>query len=72
LHGSMVTDGARFTWEIKCSIVMEKAAFNKKQTVLNSKLKLHVRKKPVKCYIWSIAVCGAETVILQYSATFGV
>jgi hypothetical protein len=27
----------------------------------SSKLELHVRKKSVKCYIWSTALCGAET-----------
>jgi hypothetical protein len=37
-----------------------KAAFNKK-TLFTSKLDLHLSKKLVKCYIWSIALCGAET-----------
>jgi hypothetical protein len=37
---------------------MAKAAFNKKRT---STLDLEVRKKLVKCYIWSIALYGAET-----------
>jgi hypothetical protein len=35
-------------------IVMALAAFNKK-TPSNRKLGLYLRKKPVKCYIWSIA-----------------
>jgi hypothetical protein len=39
---------------------MAKAGFNKK-TLSNSTLDLHLRKKLVKCYIWSIALCGAET-----------
>jgi hypothetical protein len=38
---------------------MAKAAFNKKKTPFTSKLDLHLRKKLVKCYIWSIALCGA-------------
>jgi hypothetical protein len=38
---------------------MAKAAFNKK--TLTSKLDLNLRKKLVKCYIWSIALYGAET-----------
>jgi len=37
-----------------------KAAFNKKTPLFNSKLDLNLRKKPVKCYIWSTAVCGTE------------
>jgi hypothetical protein len=35
---------------------MAKAAFNKKKTLLTSKLDLELRKKLVKCYIWSIAL----------------
>ena len=40
-------------------IVVEKAAFNKKK-VSTSKLDLNLRKKLVKCYIWSVALCGTE------------
>jgi hypothetical protein len=51
---------ARCTSEIKSRIVMAKAAFNKKNPLLTSKLDLNLRKKLVKCYIWSIALYGAE------------
>jgi hypothetical protein len=40
---------------------MAKAAFNKKKNLFTSKLDLNLRKKLVKCYIWSIALYGAET-----------
>jgi hypothetical protein len=40
---------------------MAKAAFNKKKTLFTSKLDLNLRKKLVKCYIWSTAFYGAET-----------
>jgi hypothetical protein len=40
---------------------MAKAAFNKKGTLFTSTLDLKLRKKLVKCYIWSIALYGAET-----------
>ena len=40
---------------------MAKAAFNKKKTLYTSTLNLNLRKKLVKCYIWSIALCGAES-----------
>jgi hypothetical protein len=59
--GSLLTDYARCTREIKSGISMPKAAFNKKKTLFTSKLGLNLRKKLVKCYIWSIALCGAET-----------
>jgi hypothetical protein len=57
--GSMITNDARCTREIKARIAMAKAAFNK--TLLASKLDLELRKKLVKCYIWSTALYGAET-----------
>jgi hypothetical protein len=56
----MITNGARCACEIKSRIAMAEAAFNKK-TIFTSKLDLNLRKKLVKCYIWSIAVYGAET-----------
>jgi hypothetical protein len=40
---------------------MAKAAFNKKKNIFTSKLDLNLRKKPVKCYIWSTVLYGAET-----------
>ena len=44
---------------------MAKAAFNKKKTIFASKLDLNWRKKLVKCYIWSMALYGAETWMLR-------
>jgi hypothetical protein len=63
--GRMITNDARCTREIKARIAMAKAAFNKKKTLLTSKLDLELRKKLVKCYIWSIALYGAETWTLR-------
>jgi hypothetical protein len=42
--------------EIKCGISMAKAAFNKKKTLFTSILDLYLRKKLVKCCIWSISL----------------
>jgi hypothetical protein len=50
----MITHDARCTRENKSRTAMAKAAFNKKKTLLTSKLDLNLRKKAVKCYIWSI------------------
>ena len=44
---------------------MAKAAFNKKGALFTSTLDLELRKKLVKCYIWSIALYGAETWMLR-------
>jgi hypothetical protein len=39
---------------------MAKTAFDKKKTFFTSKLDLNLRKKLVKCYIWSIALYGVK------------
>jgi hypothetical protein len=44
---------------------MAKAAFNKKRTLFTSTLDLELRKKIVKCYVWSIALYGAEILTLR-------
>jgi len=44
---------------------MAKAAFSKKSTLCTSTLELKLRKKLVKCYVWSIALYGAETWTLR-------
>jgi hypothetical protein len=59
--GSMLTNDGRCTCEIKSRIAMAKAAFIKKRALCTSKMDFELRKKLVKCYIWSIASCGAET-----------
>jgi len=61
LGGILTNDGRRCTCEIKCRIAMAKAAFNKKRTLFTSTLDLELRKKLMKCYIWSTALYGAET-----------
>jgi hypothetical protein len=61
----MMTNDARCTYEITSRIAMAKAAFNKKKTPFTSKLDLYLRKKLVKCYIWSIALSGGETWTLR-------
>jgi hypothetical protein len=44
---------------------MAKAAFNNKRVLFNSTLDFELRKKLVKCYVWSIALYGAETWTLR-------
>jgi len=51
--------------QIRGGIVITKAAFSKKKALFTSKSDLNLRKKLVKCYIWSIALYGAETGTLQ-------
>jgi hypothetical protein len=57
----VITSDARCTRESKSRMAMAKAAFNKKKNLFTSNLDLNLRKKLVKCYIWSIALYDAET-----------
>jgi hypothetical protein len=63
--GGMITNDARCTREIKSRIAMAKATFNEKKNLFTSKLDLSLRKKLVRCYIWIIALYGAETWTLR-------
>jgi hypothetical protein len=63
--GSNLTDDGRCTCEIKCRTAMAKAALNKNRTLFTSALDLELRKKLVKCCVWSIALYGAETWTLR-------
>jgi hypothetical protein len=63
--GSILTNDVRRTCENKYRIAMTKDAFNKNRALFTSKLDLELRKKLVKCYIWSIALYGAETGTLR-------
>jgi hypothetical protein len=50
---------------MKCKIALVKVTFNKKRTLFTGTLELELRKKLVKCYVWSIALYGADTWTLQ-------
>ena len=64
--GSILTNDGRCTREIKSRIAMANAAFKKKKkSLFTSKLDLDLRKKLVKCYIWSMALYGVETWTLR-------
>jgi hypothetical protein len=62
--GSMITNDAGCTHEIKSRNAMAKAAYNKK-IFFTSKLDLNLRTKLIKCYIWSLVLYGAETWTLR-------
>ena len=54
--GNMLTEDGRCTCETKSRIAMAKAAFNNKNNLFTSKLDLNLRKRLVRCYVWSIAL----------------
>jgi hypothetical protein len=54
--GSILTNDEICTCEIKCRIATAKAAFRNKRNLFTSTLHIELRKNPVKCYIWIIAL----------------
>ena len=62
---SILTNDGRCICEIKCRTAVTKAAFNKTKALFTSTLDLELRKKLLKCYIWSIALYGADTWTLR-------
>jgi hypothetical protein len=63
--GSLKTNYARYTREIRSRIAMAKTASSKKKALFSSKRDLNLRKKLVKCYTWNITLLGAETWTLR-------
>ena len=66
---SIITHNERCTRKDKCRTTMAKATFHNKKNLFTSKLDLNLRKKLVKCYVWSIALYGAETWTLRKSGS---
>jgi hypothetical protein len=54
----VLTKDVRCTCEIISRIAMARAAFNNKRALFTGKTDLELRKKPVKCYIWTIESRG--------------
>jgi hypothetical protein len=56
----MITNSTRCTCKTKYKIAMAKAAFNRKKT-FHQETGHKFKKETSKCYIWSMALYGAET-----------
>jgi hypothetical protein len=54
--GSVLTRDGYCTREIKMRIVIAKEAFNRKISLLTSKLDIKLREKLVRCYVGSIVL----------------
>jgi hypothetical protein len=62
--GILTTNDAKYTREIISRFAMAKATSNKKKT-FHQQIGLRFVKKPINCYSWSIALCGAENWTLR-------
>ena len=61
--GSVLTRDGYCTREINMRIAKE--VFNRKMSLLTSKLNIELKKKLVRCYVWSIVLYGSETWTLK-------
>ena len=51
--------------EVKQRIAMAKEAFNRKRSIFRGPLEKELRKRLVKCFVWSVVLYGAETWTLR-------
>ena len=53
--------------EVKQRIAMAKEAFNRKRSIFCRPLEKELRKRLVKCFVWSVVLYGAETCTLRWN-----
>ena len=51
--------------EVKQRVAMAKEAFNRKRSIFCGPFKKELRKRLVKCFVWSVVLYGAETWTLR-------
>jgi len=59
--GSLITEYGYCDKEIRSTIGLAKVKFMERKKILTSKMNLDLRKRIVKCLIWSVALYAAET-----------
>ena len=63
--GSLVTEDCRSCHDVRRRIALGKEAFSKKSDLMRGSLSLHLKKRMVKAFVWSVALYGSETYTLQ-------
>ena len=59
--GCNTSSNMNFCQEISQRIAMAKEAFNRKRSTFCGPLEKDLRKRLVKCFVWSVAMYGTET-----------
>ena len=54
--GAWITEEGRSETEVKSRIAMAKEAFNDRKELFTKSIKLQLKKKVVKCLVWSVAL----------------
>jgi len=63
--GSLVIEDGRSCFEVRRKITLGKETSNKKKDLMQKSLSLHLRKRMVKVFVWSVVLYGSETWTLQ-------
>ena len=65
--GCAISSNMSCSQEVKRRIAIAKEAFNRKRSIFCGPLEKELRKRLVKCFVWSVALYGAETWTLRRS-----
>ena len=63
--GSIVTEDGYTLADVKSRIALAKKKFMERREILSGEMGIEMKKKLVKCLIWSVATFGAETWIMN-------
>ena len=63
--GCNISSNMNCCQEVKQGIAVTKETFNRKRIIFCRPLEKELRKRLVKCFMWSVAYYGAETWTLQ-------
>ena len=63
--GCNISSNMNCCQEVKQRIAMAKEVFNRKRSIFCGPLEKELRKRLVKCFVWSVALYGAETWTLR-------
>ncbi|KAJ4448080.1 hypothetical protein ANN_10092 [Periplaneta americana] len=65
--GYTISSNMSCSQEVKRRIAMPKEAFNRKRSIFCGFLEKELRKRPVKCFVWSVALYETERWTLRRS-----
>ena len=63
--GCNISSNMNFCQEVKQRIAMAEEVFNRKEAFLCGPLEKELRKRLMKCFVWSVVLDGAETWTLR-------
>ena len=65
--GCMTSNNMNCCQEVKQRIAIAKEAFDRKRSIFCGSLEKDLRKRLMKCFVWTVALYGAETWTLRWN-----